>query len=164
MMKVTFIRVGDLPVTNWSLYTKFTSSVSSGQVATKLRDWTTSDRCSGLFENQVATKWTIWRRTGLFEDQVDCDKQCVCVTHEWKIKLVRAIRVVDGGWWMVDGGRQMQDQAESDLRDDDTELIQSQKQCHTLEPCHQQKYFISVESCQWIVLFVKSFLYAFSFY
>ena len=63
MMKVTFIRVGDLPVTNWSLYTKFTSSVSSGQVATKLRDWTTSDWCTGLFEDQVAPK-------GLFESGV----------------------------------------------------------------------------------------------
>ena len=95
MMKVTFIRVGDLPVTNWSLYTKFTSSVSSGQVATKLRDWTTSDRCTGLFEDQVATKrtvrirgkikdvccdlgqcsllfkWNIWRPSVLFEDQED---------------------------------------------------------------------------------------------
>ena len=66
---------------------------------------------------------------------------------------------------MVDGARQMQDQAESDLRDGDTQLIQSQEQCHTLEPCHQQKYFISVESFYKVICFIREKLfYDFSFY
>ena len=69
--------------------------------------------------------------------------------------------MVDGGWWMVDGARQMQDQAESDLRDGDTQLIQSQEQCHTLEPCHQQKYFISVESFYKVNSLIREKLYMF---
>ena len=83
MMKVTFIRVGDLPVTNWSLYTKFTSSVSSGQVATKLRDWTTSDRCTGLFEDQVATKRTVRIRGKI--KAVCCDLGQCSLLFKWTI-------------------------------------------------------------------------------